>query len=353
MNLLRSLIREALLTEEVYGAQAVVYHGTKADPLKLINALLNDEFTPGVGAGSYYGKGLYTVYDPYKSRTMDGGYGDFVIKLKVNLYGYIIFDQDTARVVYGSSLTPAEQAQKLGCSSATIKALKSTKLNNSEFTSGIAYRAHSDIESEVKGIVFTGKNDGRVVVIYDPSTVIPVAWKRVEGQWRQADRNQKGFKSAVRRSATGEYDEGKYVNDSSILKLIEKLPIDQRIIKNDLDISNTRIVSLPAGLKVVGDLDVSFTRISSLPAGLQVGGSINLYKTRITSLPANLKVNASLNLGDTKISSLPSGLEVKGSINLQGTLVTELPEDLKVGFIFGFKGDRSKVPQHLKDLFFD
>ena len=32
MSLLRSLIREALLLEEVYGAQATVYHGTKTDP---------------------------------------------------------------------------------------------------------------------------------------------------------------------------------------------------------------------------------------------------------------------------------------------------------------------------------
>jgi hypothetical protein len=62
-SLLRSLIRETLLTEEVYGAQAVVYHGTKADPLELIGALLNDNFTPGKGAGAMYGKGLYTVYD--------------------------------------------------------------------------------------------------------------------------------------------------------------------------------------------------------------------------------------------------------------------------------------------------
>ena len=62
-SLIRSLIRETLLLEEVYGAQAIVYHGTEADPLKLVSALLNDEFVPGRGAGSMYGKGLYTVYD--------------------------------------------------------------------------------------------------------------------------------------------------------------------------------------------------------------------------------------------------------------------------------------------------
>ncbi len=68
-SLLRSLIRETLLTEEVYGAQAVVYHGTEADPEDLVSALLNDEFRPGEGGGSMYGKGLYTVYDLKETQT--------------------------------------------------------------------------------------------------------------------------------------------------------------------------------------------------------------------------------------------------------------------------------------------
>ena len=55
---LRSLIRETFLTEEVYGAQATVYHGTRADPQVLISALLDDTFRPGEGSGSMYGKGL-------------------------------------------------------------------------------------------------------------------------------------------------------------------------------------------------------------------------------------------------------------------------------------------------------
>ena len=102
--LLRSLIRETLLTEEVYGAQAVVYHGTKADPQVLISALLDDEFVPGRGKGAMYGKGLYTVYDLAGTQTSSGEYGDHVIKLKLNLYGYIIFDPDVALQVYKAPL---------------------------------------------------------------------------------------------------------------------------------------------------------------------------------------------------------------------------------------------------------
>jgi hypothetical protein len=431
-HLLRSLIRETLLLEEVYGAQAVVYHGTKADPQKLISALLNDEFRPGEGAGSMYGKGLYAVYDPKGAQTMTGGYGNYIIKLKVNLYGYIIFDSDTAQKVYGSALTPVEQAQKLGYSSITLKELKGLRSDISgKYTSNAALEVHKSLRSEVKGLVFTGRNDGRVVVVYDPTTIVPVAWKRVGGEWQKADRVQAGFRPAARRSATGEYEEGKY--DEAGLKTVRtlfSLPRNKRIVTGSLDLSDkgitslpsdlkvsenltlsfNRIVSLPAGLHVMrnldiddtkitripadlrvggdlnakyspvtslpaglqvgGDLDLTYTPIASLPKGLKVGGSLSLGKTNvvsipedlqvgrslylnltpITSLPANLKVNGALDITGTRITSLPSGLQIGIDLYLDGASITTLPEDLEIGhLIWGFKGDRSKIPSHLKD----
>jgi hypothetical protein len=39
-----------------------------------------------------------------------------------------------------------------------------------------------------------------------------------------------------------------------------------------LSISNTRITSLPEGLKVSGGLDISYTKITSLPEDLNVKG---------------------------------------------------------------------------------
>ena len=430
-HLLRSLIRETLLVEEVYGAQAIVYHGTKADPQKLISALLNDEFRPGEGAGSMYGKGLYTVYDPKGAQTMTGGYGDYVIKLKVNLYGYIIFDSDTAQKVYGSALTPVEQAQKLGYSSITINELKGLRSDISgKYTSNAAVEVHKALKSEVKGLAFTGRNDGRVVVVYDPTTVIPVAWKRVGGEWQKADKTQTGFKSAVRRSATGEYEEGKYDADGlKTVRALFSLPHNKRIVTRSLDLSDKGITALPSGLKVRGililsfnpivslprglqvsgdlevddtkitrlpedlqvggslnlkycpitslptgfqvgeDLDLTYTPIASLPKGLKVGGTLSLGKTNITSipedlqvgrslylnltqvtsLPANLKLRGALDITDTPITSLPSGLQIGIDLYLGGASVTTLPEDLEVGhFIWGFKGDRSKIPEHLK-----
>jgi hypothetical protein len=43
-----------------------------------------------------------------------------------------------------------------------------------------------------------------------------------------------------------------------------------------------------------------------------VGGYLYLTNTKITSLPKGLKVGGSLDLENTPITSLPEGLEVEG-----------------------------------------
>jgi hypothetical protein len=233
---LRSLIRESLLLEEVYGAQATVYHGTESNPQELISAILNDEFRPGEGAGSMYGKGLYTVYDPEETPTIAGVYGDWVIKFKVNLWGYIIFDQDVCTQVYKRWMLPREQAEILGYSAATINALKEIGGTYYEFTSDAAGKVWKVLQNEVKGLVFTGRNDGKVVIIYDPTTVVPVAWKKIGKEWQKVDRNQIGFKQSVKKSALGSWEEGKYVDPKfkQFMSLFN-VPINKRIVKGSLD----------------------------------------------------------------------------------------------------------------------
>jgi len=361
--LLRSLIRETLLLEEVYGAQATVYHGTSADPQALISSLLRDEFKAGAGAGAMYGKGLYTIYEDEKSladtNTGSGHYGDHVIKLKVNLYGYIIFDPVIARLVYKKSLTPAQQAEEVGYNETVIHSLEGIRLPQYEdFTSVAARSVSKELQHEVKGLVFTGRNDGKVVVIYDPTTAVPMAWKRVavtvEGRketvnepWTPVDRaalleprerpdvrDREGRpvqQSALRRSAMGDFEAGKWdSNPLKILKRLERLPKAQRIVK--------------------GNLFLSYTSVTSLPEGLQVGGHLDLFHTPITSLPEGLQVEGTLNLAFTPITSLPEGLQVGGHLDLSGTRITSLPTDLQVkGDIFGLdRNYRADVPEHLK-----
>ena len=64
----------------------------------------------------------------------------------------------------------------------------------------------------------------------------------------------------------------------------------------------------------LGNLNLSNTKITSLPDNLSVGGYLDLHNTNITSLPDNLSVGGSLYLSGTKITSLPDNLSVKGEI---------------------------------------
>jgi len=406
--MIRQLIREMLLTERVYGAQAVVYHGSKAPPDVFIPALLNDTFNPGHGEGAMYGKGLYCVYDLEGTRTSSGNYGSYVYKFKVNLYGFICFDPEVAQLVYNRPLTPVEQAQELGLDEALVEKLKGIRIK-SGFTSDAALPASKFLKGKVKGLIFTGSRDGRVAVVYDQTVAVPFGSKKVgDKSWTPIDKTL--LKPALRRSALGDWEAEKYDFDPvTALAKLSKLPFDKRKIKSDLDLNDTNITSLPAGLQVGGTLNLSYTNITSLPAGLQVGGTLNLSYTNITSLPAGLQVGGSLylndtiitslpvglqvggdlNLSDTNITSLPAGLQVGGSLHLRntgitslpvdlkvggtlslyGTIITSLPADLKVGgdlnlmstaitslpaslkvggIIYNFSGDRSQVPQRLR-----
>ena len=375
-----------LLTERVYGAQAVVYHGSKAPPDVFVPALLDDMFTPGEGDGDMYGKALYCVYDLEGTKTEAGDYGKYIYKFKVNLYGFICFDPDVAQLVYKRPLTPVEQAQELGLDETLIEQLKRIRIK-SEYTSDAALPASKFLKGRVKGLIFTGSHDGRVAVVYDQTIAVPFAWKRVSDKsWTAIDKSS--LKPALRRSASGDWEAEKYdVDLEALLTGLSKLPVGERVIKGSLDLKDTSITSLPAGLKVGGNISTGYntkiaslpvdlqvggdlglrgTNITSLPAGLQVGGVLDLNSTMITSLPADLQVGGDLNLIYSMITSLPAGLKVGGSLYLNLTGITSLPAGLQVGnhlyftgaslpndlrvggYIFQFSGDKSQVPQHLK-----
>ena len=334
-QLLRSLIRETLLLEAVFGAQATVYHGTKANPQELIQALLDDTFKPGEGDGAMYGKGLYTVHELEGTQTESGGYGPHILKLKVKLDDYIIFDRDVATRVYGKPLLPQEQALRAGLDDTIMKKLSESGFNrlfdSEDFSSDTAERASRFLAGKCKGIVYTGMRDGRCVLIYDPTTVVPMAWKSIRAKsWKPVEKSS--LRGALRRSASGEWKEEKYTAAPLvILRRLEKLPPDQRIVNGNLDLRKSHITSLPQGLKVGGNLDLRDSHITSLPQGLEVGRTLDLRHSLITSLPQGLEVGRTLDLSFTRITSLPQGLKVGDNLYLSHTPITFLPQDLKVG----------------------
>lgn len=223
---IRTLIKEelgALMAEEVYGNLAIVYHGSKASPKDFSSYVNDNNFVAGAGAGGMYGAGLYTVYDKdLSSNTFNGKYGQRVYKIKQNLNGFIIFDLEVCRKVYGESLSPYEQMKRIGLeteanriikTSEDIKALMMQKPDpDTYFTSKRAHRVSRLLNQHVKGIIFTGRNDGKVVAIFDVRDSKVIAWdyagpnkKKVE--WKtlgiQKTKQDLGKTISIKRGQTG------------------------------------------------------------------------------------------------------------------------------------------------------
>ena len=110
-------------------------------------------------------------------------------------------------------------------------------------------------------------------------------------------------------------------------------------VRGDLDLSNTKITSLPNGLKVGGHLNLSYSKIESLPDGLEVGGFLDLWGCkRLKSLPDGLKVGGSLILTVTPIASLPDGLEVGMDLYLENTPIADKYTEKEIRELCDIKG---------------
>lgn len=237
-SVLRNYVRQ-ILQEQVFGAQAFVYHGSELDPADFMKIIESNTFDPGKGAGAMYGRGLYTIYDvDWNSNTFEGQYGQFTYKMKVNLNGYLIFDPDACQKVYGKNLSLKEQMMRNGQAGLYKRILEvgtakkwqidvsfrepgmwqNTKVEDMlnepnlyrlfEHTSELALPISKLAQGSVPGLVFTGSTDGKVCLIYDPSTVVVVGYYDVSI-------GKKFFpitpgKEQIHRSATSQPDPRRY-----------------------------------------------------------------------------------------------------------------------------------------------
>jgi len=181
------------LFEEIYGTLAIVYHRTKEEGYR--NLLSGNPFRVGGGAGELYGPGIYTTYD-LKSQLRDRMlvYGDYIVKAKVNLRGFLIFEPGIARRVYPGTIDFSHQLEKVF----RVPVEKQKLLFHDEhyldaINHRFKYEGHSSLQytsevavnmvekslgwlrSKTNGLVFHGKRDGKVAVVYDKSSITPIS----------------------------------------------------------------------------------------------------------------------------------------------------------------------------------
>ena len=352
--MIRNLIREFLLQEEVFGAQAFVYHGSHSPPEEFKKFIVDDEFKAGKKAGSTFGSGLYTVYDLNGSMTLKGGYGVYIYKLKVNLYGFISLDPEITKKIYKKDIDIAEQAKISGASKETINYLQRfLKANNGKASNNdrVAEEIVPHIKGDVKGIIYYRPRDGKCALLYDSSTAVPVSWTEVPryndlktaNDLKFEKFDKESIKTSLKRSAMNSINKLTHEKPVEILvKELFKLPPDERIVGTQgLDLRRSSITKLPDNMIINGNFVLDNSEIKEIPKGIKVTGGkygtlVSFANSKITKLPDDFTVgqDISINLRDSKIANLPKGL-AGTKINLalnQGSELSSIPS----GFIFSY-----------------
>jgi hypothetical protein len=287
---LRQTVR-TLLKEEVYGTIATVYHGSKQPPEEFIKLFENESglvgWETGKGAGSAYGHGLYTVWKLGTGHNTDKGvYGDWIYKFKVNLNGFIVFDDDICRQVYGSSLTPLEQLKKLGKKELINKLtdknkrLLSEPLAVKQRSAEYAAKTSMFLAGIVNGIVFWGSNDGPVVIAYDPNIVTPIGYAKLKdaklNNWTRW--NPEEMKHSLRRSAQAGtiadperlQNATETINQEKMLNFLKKADYKKQtninLLKNSSNVIKSKLatdnLSAPEVLFILSDDDDKTVRMN-------------------------------------------------------------------------------------------
>ena len=188
-QMIRVVKRE--LGEEITGGSIVVYHRTKLT--KENYKLLNNGFVPG--DGQMYGRGLYSTYelkDQFNSNME--GYGSTIIKFQVtDTSKILILDESEQLKAFGKRIGLLDQIKKIlkGGFNGFYKENKlaiqeSIKLleDKNRLTSEAAYYLAANVRKFqllFDGLVFTGRNDGRVLVLFETTLASPLQYVDTRG----------------------------------------------------------------------------------------------------------------------------------------------------------------------------
>jgi hypothetical protein len=205
------ILNEEILNEKVIGNIAVGYHRTRN--LQKLKSIKDGAFE--IGDRGMYGPGVYFTYDfdDQQNGRMLRTYGQYIVKAKISLQDFIIFDEDVAKMVYGKKYSLLDQLKYFGVPKPELIVEKLNEItprfhdNGQLYTSDLAHFLTNliftnkiKLVKNLKGMVFTGRSDGRVIVVYDQQIATPFAYARVidlektydQVKWNKLDSIPKG-----------------------------------------------------------------------------------------------------------------------------------------------------------------
>jgi hypothetical protein len=174
------------LFEEIYGKISAVYHRSK--DVGASNIRQGNQFRVGGGMGALYGPAVYATYDleSQLQRKMLL-YGDYIIKARVNLDNFVIFDPEVSRKVYPGLRFTQQLERVFGISRDkqiymippkdldALSNLSTVPELTSEMAKNFFVRNRNWVMTKTRGMVFTGKYDGKVVVVYRDRDITPMS----------------------------------------------------------------------------------------------------------------------------------------------------------------------------------
>jgi hypothetical protein len=378
---LLDLLKDILL-EDIGAGSSIVYHRTKPSNIKSIfeKGFIYPEQSIH---WDWYGKGVYTTYDLESQNTipMAKSYGSYIIKCQVVDYNKVlILDYNEAKKIYKSKYLFSDQIRyfinnknKLinvfGNDYVNVIKQIDEEISKVEYTADIAKKLYDDyhIDVFINGIVFTGRNDGRVFVSYKPQNIKPLAF--VKADKKISNLNDLEWISKFNKEL---YKKTENYTLSVFEKIIKQEPLtdEEKNVEGDLKLGGTNIPTLPEGLKINGSLFLSESGIRNFPKNIQIkdnleligcknltsistlnlNGDLRIRESSIEVLPPNLQVKGDVDASDSKLKTISKGIKIGGILDIQTTDVISLPDDIQAKEIKINPFKLKNIPENIRPL---
>lgn len=174
-----------ILNESIQGNLAWLYHRTAVDPEQ--HPLFKGEFIAANNIRAMYGKGLYCTYDLQSqlNERMRHLYGNTILKFKINLNKFFILDEDVFRKIFPNQ-SYYDFLKKYNVSLVYNQDPDDEDYDDRVplYTSDTAKKCAWKIQrlGIFDGILFTGRHDGKVAIVWKPETMILSSYSNDEGK---------------------------------------------------------------------------------------------------------------------------------------------------------------------------
>ena len=208
--------------EDVYGNLATVYHRTRVTDL--INKVYTLGFKPG--EGDMYGKGFYSTYrlQSQERESMTSTYGNIIVKFVVPVEYFLILDPEPymksplcSKLRSIVDLADIRRNGKTEQNSTWVldqmnyfnifkdegirKKALSSKFYGKQYSSSLALNIaeyDSNLQKKINGMIFTGEQDGEILLSYNTEILVPVSYKMDgERDFSKVELNKEYFKQSL------------------------------------------------------------------------------------------------------------------------------------------------------------